>query len=108
MRLESARAFAGIKAERLFVMELTIDDDLRALVPNLSLGVIFATLHVRRDIPELSSEISNYIHDLQLSMKSEDLAAIPEIKAARHGYRAIGKDPSRYRPGFDSHVFLCA
>ena len=79
-------------------MELTIDDDLRALVPNLSLGVIFATLHVRRDIPELSSEISKYIHDLQLSMKSEELAAIPEIKAARDGYRAIGKDPSRYRP----------
>jgi DNA/RNA-binding domain of Phe-tRNA-synthetase-like protein len=79
-------------------MELTIDDDLRALVPNLSLGVILATVHVSRDIPELSSEISKYIHDQQLSMKSEELAAIPEIKAARDGYRAIGKDPSRYRP----------
>ena len=78
-------------------MELTIDDDLRALVPNLSLGVILATVHVSRDIPELSSEISKYIHDLQLSMKSEDLAAIPEIEL-RGRNRAIGKDPSRYRP----------
>jgi DNA/RNA-binding domain of Phe-tRNA-synthetase-like protein len=79
-------------------MELTIGDDLRTLVPNLSLGVILATVHVSGDTPELSSAISKYIHDLQLSMKLEDLAAIPEIIAARNGYRAIGKDPSRYRP----------
>jgi DNA/RNA-binding domain of Phe-tRNA-synthetase-like protein len=89
---------AGIKVERVVVMELTIGDDLRTLVPNLSLGVILATVHVSGDTPELSSAISKYIHDLQLSMKSEDLAAIPEIMAARNGYRAIGKDPSRYRP----------
>ena len=35
-------------------------------------------------------------------MKSEDLAAIPEIEAARDGYRAIGKDPSRYRPSLEA------
>ena len=72
------------KVERVVVMELTIGDDLRTLVPNLSLGVILATVHVSGDTPELSSEISKYIHDLQASMKSEDLAAIPEIKAARN------------------------
>jgi len=79
-------------------MDLTIDDDCRGLVPNLSLGVILATVCVSWDTPELSSAISKYIHDLQLSVKSQDLAAIPEIIAARHGYRAIGRDQSRYRP----------
>jgi DNA/RNA-binding domain of Phe-tRNA-synthetase-like protein len=79
-------------------MDLTIGDDLRSLVPNLSLGVILATVCVSWDTPDLLSAISKYIHDLQLSVKSQDLAAIPEIIAARNGYRAIGKDPSRYRP----------
>jgi len=51
-------------------MDLTIDDDCRGLVPNLSLGVILATVCVSWDTPELSSAISKYIHDLQLSVKS--------------------------------------
>ena len=89
---------AGIRVERVVLWNLQLVMISRRLVPNLSLGVILATVQVSRDPPELSSAISKYIHDLQLSMKSEDLAAIPEIIAARNGYRAIGKDPSRYRP----------
>jgi len=79
-------------------MQLMIDNDLRRRVPQLSLGVVIGKVNVTKHVPALWSHIDKYIDELRLSLKIEDLTSVPEIKAVRDGYRAIGKDPSRYRP----------
>jgi DNA/RNA-binding domain of Phe-tRNA-synthetase-like protein len=79
-------------------MQFTIDDRLRRLVPQLSLGVVIANVNVTQHVPALWNQIDKYIHDLRFSHRIENLSSLPEIRAVRDGYRAIGKDPSRYRP----------
>jgi len=83
-------------------MQITIDPNLKALAPKLALGAIFAEVQTaevqnKDHEPGLWSEIENSIRAINSQLKLEELASVPEIKATRDAYRALGKDPSRYR-----------
>lgn len=80
-----------------YPMQVKFGEGFRRLVPELAPGIVFPRSKLVRS-PELWSAIDKYVHDLQSSIRNEDLSSIPEIKAMRDGYRAMGKDPSRYRP----------
>src|SRR5690348_4257708 len=78
-------------------MQIIIDPNLKALAPKLTLAAILAEVQTTQHEAALWSEIENSIRVISSQLKLEELASVPEIKATREAYRALGKDPSRYR-----------
>jgi DNA/RNA-binding domain of Phe-tRNA-synthetase-like protein len=78
-------------------MNLTIDDRIQTAAPKLALGVLSAAVQVREQDPELKAELDRAVERLQQELAGVDLAGLPQLRALRRFYRALGKDPTRYR-----------
>ncbi len=75
------------------MIDVTIDGALRAAVPGVSLGLLEASVVVTDHEPALWREI-----DARISVLAARDGDTPlEISATRAAYKALGKDPSRYR-----------
>lgn len=78
---------------------MTLDADLRRKVPALALGLVEAEqLHVQLHDPALWTMLEELGERLRVELKGKVAADRPEIAATRRGYRALGDDPTRYRP----------
>ena len=78
-------------------MKLSIDPGLRKKCPSVALG--FVTGHVRTsDTPlELLGEMDLCEGSILKNSDPRAILEAPAISATRAGYRALGKDPARYR-----------
>jgi len=76
---------------------ISIDPQLKKVAPNLALGVVFATVQVVKYSPQPWKEINKRIKELQSTITLASLYDIPQVKALRDAYKAMGKDPTRYR-----------
>ena len=65
--------------------------------PTLELGLIQCTVKIDTDYSELLQFIDSELSILQQKIKIEDIAQLPTIHSSRKGYKALGKDPARYR-----------
>jgi DNA/RNA-binding domain of Phe-tRNA-synthetase-like protein len=83
-------------------MQVSIDPQLKHAVPGLALAVIRTPVHVSAANPDLWTAMTSRAEALAGSMTIDGVAAIPNVKAVRRGYRAVGKDPSRYRGSQES------
>lgn len=79
------------------MIAITIDPVLKAQAPALVLGCISATVTISPHDEVLWREIDNTVDELAESLAVEDIVDLPEIAAQRDVYKAIGKNPSRYR-----------
>src|SRR4051812_44475170 len=70
---------------------------LKALVPNLALGCVSAHVSVEKHNEALWLEIDQHLGHLSAAIKPEQINTVPQIAAVRSAYKALGKDPSRYR-----------
>jgi DNA/RNA-binding domain of Phe-tRNA-synthetase-like protein len=77
--------------------EISIHAALRALAPDLALGCILASVVVEKHNEALWREIDLHLTHLIATSKSEQISTVPQIAAMRSAYKALGKDPSRYR-----------
>ena len=77
--------------------EISIHPALKALVPNLALGCISANLLAEKHNEALWREIDQHLTHLIATIKPEQISTVPQIAAMRQAYKALGKDPSRYR-----------
>src|SRR3954463_12529398 len=77
--------------------EISIQPALKALVPNLALGCVSAHVSVEKHNEALWLEIDQHLGHLSAAIKPEQINTIPQIAAMRQAYKALGKDPSRYR-----------
>jgi len=77
--------------------EISIHPALKALAPDLALGCISARVSVEKHNEALWREIEPASHHLSSTIKPEQINSIPQIAAMRSAYKALGKDPSRYR-----------
>lgn len=77
--------------------EISIRPALKALVPDLALGSVSANVSVVKHNEALWREIDQHLTHLTATMKPEQTNSIPQIAAMRGAYKALGKDPSRYR-----------
>ncbi len=75
---------------------IRIDDALRHAAGNLALGVISASVTVTDHDEGLWGEIDQVVSALA-KRPVEEVAGFPQIQALRGVYKALGKDPSRYR-----------
>jgi DNA/RNA-binding domain of Phe-tRNA-synthetase-like protein len=77
--------------------EISIHHALKALVPNLALGCVSANVTVEKHNEALWHEIDQHLAHLSAAIKTEQINSIPQVAAMRAAYKALGKDPSRYR-----------
>jgi DNA/RNA-binding domain of Phe-tRNA-synthetase-like protein len=83
-------------------MHVSIDPQLKQTVPNLALGVIHTSVQISPKNPDLWTLVTSRAEALAGSLAVNDIADLPNVKALRQGYRAVGKDPSRYRGSQES------
>lgn len=78
-------------------MRIEIDEELREKAPDVRLGVLTAKVEVAERDADLWREIEARVAALEAMLETTEIAAIPAIAATRAAYKALGKDPSRYR-----------
>jgi len=54
--------------------------------------------------PQLWAEINRELDEYRLRYTTESIKDMPSIQATRRAYKALGKDPSRYRPSGEALV----
>jgi len=79
------------------MIPISIDPQLKKIAPKLVLGVVSANVQVTKNSPQLWKEIERRIKELRSTVTLASLYDIPQIKALRDAYKALGKDPTRYR-----------
>lgn len=78
---------------------VNLDSDLRQKVPEMALGLVEAEqLQVQLHDPGLWTMLEELCEHLRVEFKGKVAADRPEIAATRRAYRALGDDPTRYRP----------
>jgi len=76
---------------------LLIEDIVKEKCPTLELGLIQCTVKIEKDYSDLLQFIDSELSILQQKINIEDIAKLPTIQSSRIGYKALGKDPARYR-----------
>jgi DNA/RNA-binding domain of Phe-tRNA-synthetase-like protein len=78
-------------------MHLTIDDALKAKCPKTALGCVSAQVLAQPSPAALIAELSNCAQAILQLQEPRDVLESPQILATRAAYKALGKDPARYR-----------
>ena len=86
------------------MIEISIDNQLKSIAPNLALGVLNATVTFSKYDNDLWKEINSKINEIALNMKMDMIYSLPEFDALRNTYRKLGKDPTRYRGSAEALV----
>lgn len=82
-------------------MLIKISNDIKSILPDFH--VIALTMDVTLMSSEVTEEeIKKYEQKIMEEYSLEDLLSVPLIKEARDSYKALGKDPSRYRLACES------
>ena len=76
---------------------LIIENIIREKCPSLELGLIQCAVKIEEDYSDLLQFINSELSILQQKIKIEDISKLPTIQSSRKGYKALGKDPARYR-----------
>ncbi len=77
--------------------EISIHPALKTLTPDLALGCVSASVVLEKHNEALWREIDQHLTQLSSTIKPEQINTVAEIGAMRSAYKALGKDPSRYR-----------
>lgn len=81
------------------MVTVTLDTDLRQKVPSMVLGLVEAEqLQFQLHDPGLWTMLEELCEHLRHEFKGKVAADRAEIAATRRAYRALGDDPTRYRP----------
>src|SRR5713226_5633292 len=78
-------------------MHLTIDDALKAKCPKTALGCVSAQVEAPPSPPALIAELNHCEQAILRLPEPRAALEAPQILATRAAYKALGKDPARYR-----------
>lgn len=79
------------------MLSVAINSDLKHILPELTLGCVQAQVQVEKHSEPLWQEIDVHLVQLASTHQNGEINTIPQIAAMRSAYKALGKDPSRYR-----------
>ena len=77
--------------------KITLDKQLKEKVPGYCLDIMSFDTEVTPTQESLKQEMEQLEKEMMEQLTLETLLKQPRIAAARAGYKALGKDPSRYR-----------
>jgi DNA/RNA-binding domain of Phe-tRNA-synthetase-like protein len=78
-------------------MTVSIDPDLKAKCPRTALGCVSAGVDASQTSAELIAELRACEETILKLPEPRAVLESPQILATRAGYKALGKDPARYR-----------
>lgn len=81
----------------IYVSELV-----RECCPDLRLGCLIASVEVSEETPELWAAADRAMEEIAATLSVDQVSSKPTISATRKGYKALGKDPARYRPSAEA------
>lgn len=81
---------------------ITISERIQLPCPALQVAALSATVSNTESDEALWQEIQRFEDDFRLRYRIEDINQRPSIRATRQAYKALGKDPNRYRPSAES------
>lgn len=76
---------------------ITIDNSFKILGLNISLGCLLADVVCHKESQEITSLLKLEQERIIKNYDTNSIKEIPAINSTRKAYKAIGKDPSRYR-----------
>lgn len=79
------------------MIDVTIDPRIVSVCPDMRIGLISATVVNEPTCDALWYEITKAADDIRNRYELLEINHRPAIAATRHLYKALGKDPSRYR-----------
>jgi len=79
------------------LLGITISDSLKSKWFNIAIGSLQANIVVKESDQNLIDKIDNACNDFASIHKIEDISQLQVIKDSRKAYKALGKDPARYR-----------
>ena len=84
------------------MISIRIAEELKEKCQGVSLGSIEAYVQVKEGSAELWEVINKKCSEIEGTLKPEDILRVPNIDSSRRAYKALGKDPSRYRLSSES------
>lgn len=84
------------------MISIRIEDIIKEKCPSLRIATIECTVKNSKYSSELWEEINSFSKEFKISQRIEDINQRPAIKATREAYKALGKDPNRYRPSAEA------
>ncbi len=81
--------------------QISISDIIRSAVPDTRLGAIYARVDFAPAPADLLEAINREARRIA-AMDIAEIKDIPAIAATRKAYRALGKEPARYRPSAEA------
>ncbi len=79
------------------MIKIQISEALRAKCPNITLSAISCNVKIETASDALLNEIKEECERIVTHTEVSQINKIPAIAASRSAYKALGKDPSRYR-----------
>lgn len=84
------------------MIDIIIKEELKEKWKSLAIGSIEAYVTVTNGSEELWAIIDKKCREIQSTYKQEEVLKIENIDSSRRAYKALGKDPSRYRLSSES------
>ncbi|MFV8830293.1 B3/4 domain-containing protein [Alkalihalobacterium sp. APHAB7] len=85
------------------MVQLTIDEEVKRLVPLFKIGIITYPSIVISESPQmLKGRIRFYQEELALQLESNELMSYPGITEWRNTFKLLSIDPGRYRPSSEA------
>lgn len=83
-------------------MNIEIEDVVRDAAPGLKVVTVEADVHNHPTDPELREEILRLASEVKGKYQLADINKRPAIAGTRKAYKALGKEPNRYRPSSEA------
>ncbi len=84
------------------MINIKIENEFKEKIPHIKLGCLEAEVLVQPSSEDLSSRIQKKLSELEKSLTPEIIRNSKNVKATKEAYKALGKDPNRYRPSAES------
>lgn len=85
-------------------MKINVSEEIRTACPAFVGAAVSITLTNSQYCPALWEEIEHELSEYRMRYTTESIKDMPAIQATRQAYKALGKDPSRYRPSSEALV----
>ena len=84
------------------IPNIIIENTVHDLCPDIRVGVLLMGVDVAPSSDTLLNFIEKNLADIESQLTTPDIHSLPALAATRVAYKALGKDPSRYRPSAEA------
>jgi DNA/RNA-binding domain of Phe-tRNA-synthetase-like protein len=81
---------------------ITISPEIKNILKKCRLGIVMADVVVEKSSHTLQNAIKNQTAQIRNNYSIDEVSTLPLIEETKNAYRALGKDPTRYRPSAEA------